>query len=113
MAALKGFPQSDGGKIESIIEKTGPASYTQVTTGSPPTGGQSVTAAEFGMKSIDFIEACMSDDGQFIAFASPAIAGVSPSATWVLLWMVSHTGLEVAGAVNLSARTIRLRAIGM
>ena len=48
------FPQSFGSKRAQIALLTGPASYTQVTVATPPTGGQALLATNYGLKSIDF-----------------------------------------------------------
>ena len=37
------FPQSFGSKRAQIALLTGPASYTQVTVATPPTGGQALS----------------------------------------------------------------------
>lgn len=109
---LAGYPHAIGAKWESVWDHTGPSSYTQVSTGSPPTGGDSVTAAEAGMSFFDSVEVVGGDNGEYggVAFVDGGQNGVSDTAT--LLWNVSHTGAEVSAATNLSARTLRLRAIG-
>lgn len=111
MAKLDGYPQSEGAKLGSVIEKTGPSSYTQVSTGSPPTGGQAVYASEFGLKYFDHVEGGLSDDGEYLVFFTPAVDGKQPVTHGILFWMVAHTGVEASG--DLSARTVRLRAIGL
>jgi hypothetical protein len=108
---LAGYPQSEGGKIGSVLPISGPTSYTQVTPASPPTGGQSIKASQFGMKFFDHVEGGLSDDGQYIAFVSlNGSPGKATTAT--VLWTIAHTGAEVTGAVNLSARSVAFRAIG-
>jgi hypothetical protein len=111
-ALVKDFPQPFGSRIIGMIDHVGPASYTQVTTGSPPTGGDSVKASEFGMKYISAVFAGISDDGQYNVEASPTLTSGQEATSFQLIWMVAHTGAEVTGTTNLSGRSIRLFAIG-
>jgi len=106
------FPQSFGSKRAQIALLTGPASYTQVTTGAPPTGGQALVATNFGLKWIDYAFSGVSDDGQYEVVFSPATSSNLSPGTWTAIWKVAHTGAEVAGATNLSARTVRVFLIG-
>ncbi len=106
------FPQSFGSKRAQIALLTGPASYTQVTTGSPPTGGQSLAATNFGLKYIDYAFSGVSDDGQYEVVLTPTVSITTGQATWIAIWKVAHTGAEAAGATNLSARTVRVFLIG-
>ena len=106
------FPQSFGSKRAQIALLTGPASYTQVSVATPPTGGQSLKATDFGLKFIDFAIGGVSDDGQYEVVLTPAGAGVISAGTWTAIWKVAHTGAEVTGTTNLSARTVRVFLIG-
>lgn len=106
------FPQSFGSKRAQIALLTGPASYTQVSVATPPTGGQSLKATDFGLKFIDFAIGGVSDDGQYEVVLTPAGAGVISPGTWTAIWKVAHTGAEVTGTTNLSARTVRVFLIG-
>lgn len=108
---LSGYPNAIGGKWESIVDHPGPSSYTQVATGTPPTGGDTVTAAEFGLKYIESISAELSDNGQYTVLAFNG-SGSQPLTSAVLQWTVATTGAQVTGSTNLSARTVRLRAVG-
>lgn len=110
---LKGYPQSEGGKIGSVIDHTGPASYTQVTTGATPTGGDSIGAVSFGMKYIEAIEGSMDNTGVYVALPIKVGTDALGATTWILRWFTAATMAEVAGAVDLSAKHIRLRAIGV
>ena len=47
------YPKQPGDQPWSIIEVRGPQSYAQVT--GMPGGGQQVTAADFGLQSLDFV----------------------------------------------------------
>jgi hypothetical protein len=111
---LPTYPSSPGNKRWSIHGITGPASYTAVTPGSPPTGGQSVPATAFGLMNIG--SACCtagSDDGTYYAnvFLSPFPKGGNGAPNIIVQWITAATGAEVAGATNLSARTLRILAI--
>lgn len=110
---LPDYPAPPGNKNESVIDWTGPASYTQVTVATPPTGGDAITPAAFGLQRFERIEGGPSDNGQYIAIPimSPYNPGqTTPTAT--LLWITAATGAQVAGAVDLSARKVRLWARG-
>jgi hypothetical protein len=117
------YPDVWGSKRVAEWAHVGPASYVQVSNATPATGGDPVPFSEIsgqgGLKAVDMLEVPMtSDNGQYEAVAIPIDGasqsswGIQPSKNFILRWFVSSTGAEVAGAVNLSARTIRLRAIG-
>lgn len=109
------YPAVPGSKMESVRTFAGPTSYVAVTTGSPPTGGQSITAKQFGLVTIDNADGSGSDDGQYLVNiiypTGQTVPGYAP-ASIILQWIVAATGAEVAGAVNLSARIVRLKAVG-
>lgn len=110
---LDGYPGAQGHKSQSVIEVAGPASYTQIGVATPPTGGQSILASAFGLKGIDACEASGSDDGTYaIRVFYPNGSAVRPSLSVTLQWITAATGAEVAALTVLSARTIRLRAVG-
>ncbi len=114
MRQLNGYPTSIGSRLLSIFGHAGPTSYTPVTTG-PVAGGDLVYATEGGLKFIDSLESAITDDGLYRVEVIPA--GTSDAmpqgATSVRTrWTVVATGVEVAGAVNLSASVVRLTAIG-
>jgi hypothetical protein len=119
----QGYPTVMGDQRVAIWTHTGPASYTQATNGSPATGGDPVLPSELqgqgGLKTADILYAPLtSDDGQYEVVAIPVTGnvlgsgGITPSNSWILRWIVSKTGAEVAGTTNLSARTIKLMAFG-
>lgn len=112
MAQVPDFPQSWGSKRSQIALVVGPASYTQVTTGTPPTGGQKINASDYGLKWIDFAQAMVSDDGQYEVVFTPATAIAGAQASVIAVWKIAHTGAEVSGATNLSGRTIRVLLVG-
>lgn len=109
-----GFPTSIGSQWLGIGPHSGPASYTQVTTG-PVAGGDSVLATELGMKFINAIQGGFTDDGLYRVDPIPAGStdpnGAMSSVT--LRWTVVATGAQVAGAVDLSGSVVRLQAIGI
>ena len=88
----------------AFYDITGPASYAA--------DGQSVTAADLGLKYIHFASSGGSDNGdQFTAVSHLGNAGF-PVTTVKIAWFVMSTGAEVANAVDLSARTVRVLVIG-
>lgn len=121
---LEGYPQPGlGNKRVSTFIHTGPASYVQVAVAVPPTGGDPVTDTEAGGRYIEaFLGDSVSDNGQFRVEAIPSAGNPSqaqpnggtvgcPQRTWLLRWIVAATGAEVAGAVNLAGRTVRLTVV--
>jgi len=123
---LQDYPQPFGNKRVSVWYHTGPASYVQLGVGTPPTGGDPVTDIEAGLRYFDFIFDAISDNGQYRIEAVPSAGNPSQTQgagqggtqgaqqrTWKLRWEVIATGAEVAGAVNLSGRTVRLMAVGV
>src|SRR5262249_37362825 len=103
------YPKVPGDTLESMVDVTGPASYTQLVVGTPPTGGQAVTATECGLQSIDWVQSMGSDNGQYDIVCVPvAFTLGNPLASVRLQWIISATGAEAAAAANLSARTVRL-----
>jgi hypothetical protein len=110
---LDGYPQAWGDRMISMVDHKGPLSYTQIAPGAPPTGGDQITAAEFGLKFITMLwGGSLSDDGTFEVEGSPGVAQQGEPTKWFLMWITAATGAQVAGATNLSPRTIRLVAIG-
>ncbi len=110
---LDGYPQSIGAKRESVIKVTGPSSYTQVSVATPPTGGQVIDAAAFGLKYIESAEGSLSNNGQYgvrVIFDNNPKQGVTSIR---LLWFVASTGAEAAGSADLDALTVRVRATGI
>lgn len=108
-----GYPKVPGDAPWSVVDVEGPASYAQIVTGAIATGGQLLTAGDFGLQSFDWVGAMGSDNGQYsvVAFPAPFNAG-APMASVRLQWNIAATGAQAAAAANLSARTVRLLAIG-
>jgi hypothetical protein len=119
---LSGWPTSFGDKKASVFLHQGPVAYAQVVinAGQAVAGGDVVTDTEAGIRYFDWLDASMgSDDGQyrisaFVANRNTPGQGTAamPSRTVRLRWMVTATGAEVGAGVDLSARTVRLFAIG-
>ena len=122
-----GYPKVPGDQPESIIDVTGPASYTPLVPGTPgppvtpPTGGQRITAQDFGLQSLDFVVGMGSTGGGYFAVVVPELIQPLPSpplptqlpdgtfAAVLLAWM-QVAGGQASG--DLSKSTVRLLAIG-
>jgi len=109
MANLQSYPAPPGNKPIVIANVTGPSSYTQVSNGTPPTGGQSLKASDYGLSAIEYGDGGLSDNGQYaVQVIIPGNPIQSPVQTAILRWTVAATGAEVSGATNLSGRTARV-----
>lgn len=110
------YPKVPGDSLWSITDMTGPASYVGISIGlggNPVTGGQLVTAADFGLQSLDFVSAMGSNSGQYSVTVFPAPFNPGNEMHSVRLqWNVASTGAQVGSAVNLSLATVRLFAVG-
>ena len=116
--AVTGYPTVVGDKRLGVSVHAGPASYTQIGVATPPTGGDSITAVELGLKVIEgILGPSISQDGQYYAvpvFTNTQVNPANPGQTSVqLMWVVAATGAQVAGATNLSAKKVRVTAIGI
>lgn len=98
-------PLPVGDRWMVVIDHTGPTSYTQVTPGATPTGGDSITAAECGIKYFQAVHASADDSGSYLP---EPLAMIGDSTTAILRWFIAATAAEVGAAVNLSARHTRL-----
>lgn len=134
MRPLADYPSAWGAQRASVFPHAGPASYTQITPGTPPapaTGGDSVLPVEAGMKFFDQVQGNVTDSGNFSVLAIPT----QPSSTsstgplsgqqctaYTLLWIALVTGViggqaqvagtEAAATTDLSDEVVRLTAIG-
>jgi len=110
------YPKVPGDTPWSVIDVSGPEAYEQIVIGQadePPDGGQEITAADFGIQSLDFIASMGSDDGQCGVHVIPAHFFEGDSLTEVLLqWITLADGAEVDADTDLSDFTVRLLAIG-
>lgn len=111
------WPTVLGDKRASVIVVTGPNPYAPIVVATPPTGGQLIQAAAFGLKAIDWVQSMGSDNGQFdvvcySANGNPVSTfGGLPCTAIRIQWLIAATGVE-AGAVNLAARTVKILAVG-
>lgn len=129
------YPKVPGDAPWSIIDAIGPTSYTAVLPVvepppppppddapeaarliSPrvaPTGGQAITASDFGLQSLDWVGAMGSDSGSYSASVVPGDFSLGAPLDYVLLlWIDVATGAEVATGTDLSTNVVRLLAIG-
>jgi hypothetical protein len=118
-----GYPKVPGDQPESIIDVSGPASYTPLVEGSPGppitpiTGGQRITAADFGLQSLDFVVGMGSTFGSYFVVVFPELTTPPPSTqlpdgsfrSALLAWM-DIAGGQASG--DLSQFTVRLFARG-
>ena len=94
-----------GQLIGVVIDYIGPASYVQVAG-----SGDTLTAKDIGLKNIYAIPPSNSGDGLDVVYALINTNKAVQSAE--LMWVVIATGAEVAGAVVLSAKHVRLMVWG-
>ncbi len=111
-AQLPGYPAALGDRYISVVDHKGTASYLTLVNANPPTGGDTITAAEAGLKFITEVIGGLSDDGQFRCEGTVGAGGGAEATQAKLLWSVTNTGAQVANATNLSARTARVTVIG-
>jgi hypothetical protein len=116
-ATLDGYPAGGfGDRYVSIVDHLGPASYVVLTNGTPPTGGDSISAAEAGMKFLSAVlPVGLSDNGQFVALVTPGVGGKAEPPSFFISYFVRAGGaawVEVTAATNLSGRTFRFFCIG-
>lgn len=122
-----GYPKVPGDQPESVIDVKGPASYTPLTPGTPgppvtpPTGGQRITAQDFGLQSLDFVIGIGSTDGLYSVIVIPELVEPMPNpplptqlpdgtfSALLLAWM-QVAGGQASG--DLSTSTVRLFARG-
>ena len=91
-----------GSLREVYVDLDGPASYAA--------DGQTLNASDVGFKHILFASAGGSDNGDQFCAVGHASKGTNTAVK--VAWFVSSTGAEVANAVDLSARFVRVRVVG-
>ena len=123
MRLMDSYPDAWGAHKVSVVPHQGPTLYTVVAEQTAPTlatGGDLLTAAECGMKYIEFVCGGLSDSGTYRVECIPTtVSGVVasptrqpvPTTTYCLRWVVVATGAEAA-AVDLDAEIVRLLVIG-
>ena len=122
-----GYPKVPGDQPDSIIDVVGPVTYTPLVPGTPgppivpPTGGQRITARDFGLESLDFVVGIGSTDGRYSVVVvpeliepvpNPPLPTQLPDGTFSAIriaWM-ALTGGQASG--NLSTSVVRLFARG-
>lgn len=110
---VAGYPSPPGNKQFSELKVTGPTLYTVITIGSPPTGGQIVNASDFGLVSLEgIIVLSASDNGQYGVEPVALKPDLQGCPQYTLMWFTLITGAQV-GAIDLSARSVRLLGIGV
>ncbi len=112
MPNLPQYPSPPGNLNQVVAAVPGPASYTTVVVGSPPSGGIVVTAQQLGLTSIHWAEGGVSDDGAFgivPIFDGNPLTG-APQVRFLAYTL--NTGAQVSAVTNLSARTFRIFAFG-
>ncbi len=104
-----------------LCDHYGPASYVQVTTGSPPTNGDSISAKACGLNSIEAVFCQGDSTGLYtlVAFSAKVtttgmMIGTGADATVKCAWYTLTPGglVETAASTNLSAIAVRIMVIG-
>lgn len=130
MRPMDGYPTSFGSSRASIFPVAGPASYTQITRGTPPataTGGQVITAVMAGLKFFDKVIGGITDSGNYLVQAIPINQSgqtpvAQPSTTYRLKWTALVTAslggqsqtinTDATTATDLSGERVMLFALG-
>lgn len=107
---LPDYPISIGNRRMAVATVTGPSSYTAVTPGSPPTGGQALSASQFGMKYLEAVHVGFGAGGTHTGYWSPASTTSNAVSSGILIWTVANGGAEASG--DLSTAVLRVTAIG-
>lgn len=107
---LPQYPAPPGSRNESVMTFIGPASYSVISIGAPPTGGILITASDMGLQNFDQVVAWGSDEGTYGARVIYPNQPQIPATTVRLQIFTLATGAEVAGATNLAAKTFRVWA---
>jgi hypothetical protein len=83
------------------VRWTGPSSYTQVTAGAPPTGGDQIKASQFGVNMIVLVLGASSYTGRF------SIIPIQVSDfVWALKWIS-----QVTATVGGQSQTVNTEAV--
>lgn len=105
------YPAPPGDKLTQMTLINGPASYTAITTGTPPTNGWLVTAKDLGLNAIEFVFIAVSDNGQYELVPMPAKSQNAPQSSIRFMIRTAATGAEIS-TTDLSARSFLICAIG-
>jgi hypothetical protein len=125
---LDGYPDSCGSHRTAVHAHVGPASYTQISRGTPPTpatGGDTLQAVQCGMKQIEWVGGQITDSGNYRVDAIPVSASGAlgqQSTTYRLKWTALVTATlggqsqtintDATTATDLSAEVVRLYVRG-
>lgn len=102
MPTVKGYVDVWGKHGAAPIDHTGPKSYT--------TGGETLTASRYGLRSLDWVGGGITVSGTYEAKGKTIGTGLRT--TYKLVWFVVATGAEVTAATDLSAEKVRLFTVG-
>lgn len=100
---LPGYPSQIANKQFEVVDHAGPASYLA--------GGQTINASDFGWGGFDAIIGSMDQSKTYVVQAVYANTGGAMS-TIKLQWF-TLAGTEVADAVDLHLKIVRLTLIGV
>jgi hypothetical protein len=101
------FGDTFGGRFFNTVDYTGVAAYVAGT-------GELLSSAAFGFpNTIQFVWASGDQSGVYVGIPFPVNNGITQ---WYMRWFIASTGstasLEVANGTNLSAKTLKLTAVG-
>jgi hypothetical protein len=115
---LDGYPAPYCDKIETVVDHDGPASYNN--TGTFATSGETINASDFGLGGFELVQVdALSSDGlnyAYVILTGQSITGANKGNVGVqavIHWYVLLTNVEVANAINLSGKSIRLQIRGV
>ena len=110
---LPGYLTQLGNKLEMLFDHDGPVSY--VNTGTFNTSGDIVNASDLGIGGIESLNVDgISSDGLNYAYIEYRNGGNGNAIPLVAIhWFVLATNVEVANAVNLSTKSLRLQLRGV
>lgn len=108
---LNSYPKQPGDQPWSIIDLRGPAAYQIFVPGTG--GGQTITAADFGLQSLDFVEIQASNTGAYHVEVVPNNFTVNgPFSSAQVIWLNVNSAGQAPAMANLTAQVVRLLAIG-
>lgn len=102
MADTNVFENTTGALRETTFLHTGPASYA--------TNGETITAAQLGLKQLSSVEVSGDDTGAYFTVVKKSANKFVSS--FVLIWMTVASPAEVANTTDLSAKTVTIKAQG-
>jgi hypothetical protein len=118
---MPGYINQLGDKMELVVDHDGPASYNN--TGTFSTSGETINAADLGLGGFELVQIdALSSDGLNYGYvvlsnqstsSTPQGVGANAVPSAVIHWYVLATNVEVANAVNLSTKSLRLQIRGV